>query len=61
MPARSGSNGMARRFEERRVLRVVAPARVVPAEAEGSEVVTIEGVGSCRNQFYAEAPVPGRY
>ena len=23
--------------------------------------VTIEGIGSCRNQFYAEAPVPGRY
>ena len=23
--------------------------------------VTIEGIGSCRNQFYAEAPAPGRY
>ena len=23
--------------------------------------VTIEGIGSCRNEFYAEAPAPERY
>jgi 2-keto-4-pentenoate hydratase/2-oxohepta-3-ene-1,7-dioic acid hydratase in catechol pathway len=33
-----------------------------PFLKDGQDVtVTIEGIGSCRNEFYAEAEAPGRY
>jgi acylpyruvate hydrolase len=41
----------------------VASARKDQPYVKDGQVVTvtIEGIGSCRNQFYAEAPAPGRY